>query len=118
VSKHSTRRVAAWVALPALALGWTLLAGAVPAAAAAQTRYVATTGSDGTDPVNDCTVQAQPCRTIAHAVGEAAAGDTVSVAAGTYPEAVAISKSITVTGAGPAATLVTGNRATASRARR
>jgi nitrous oxidase accessory protein NosD len=46
-----------------------------------------------------CTVKA-PCKTIGRAVKLAVAGDTVSVAHGTYREQVTIAKDITVTGAG------------------
>jgi uncharacterized membrane protein len=46
-------------------------------------RYVATSGSD-TD--NNCTQQAYPCATIKYAVSQAAWGDAVLVAQGTYTE--------------------------------
>lgn len=85
-----------------LIVGGALFAAASPASAAAQvTRYVATTGDDGTlASPNDCTHQASPCATIQHAVDVASAGDTVSVGAGTYLESVTVPVSVTITGAG------------------
>ncbi|HJQ42248.1 MAG TPA: right-handed parallel beta-helix repeat-containing protein [Jatrophihabitantaceae bacterium] len=93
----SARRVGTLVAaLVATAGAFTL--NATMASAAGTTRYVATTGNDSE---NDCTDQANPCRTIVHAVeDEAQAGDTVSIAAGTYPESVRVFQSMTIVGAG------------------
>ncbi len=39
-------------------------------------------------------------------VDHAVNGDTVLVAAGTYPEAVTVNKSVTITGAGPTTTII------------
>jgi PKD repeat protein len=58
-------------------------------------RYVATTGADD----NDCSASATPCATVNHAVGQAEAGDTVYVAAGTYPEVVTVDESLSFRGA-------------------
>jgi parallel beta-helix repeat protein len=63
-------------------------------AAAATTRLVAPAGSDS----GDCV--ASPCATIGYAVSQANAGDTVSVAAGTYPETVRIEKQLALLGRG------------------
>lgn len=63
---------------------------AIPMAAA--TRFVSPSGSDS----GDCTLT--PCRTISYAVGQASAGDTVSVASGTYTESVLIGKRLAVMG--------------------
>lgn len=82
--------ISACVALCALvALG--------PSAVAAQadTRYVATTGSDAG---NDCLTQAAPCQTIQHAIGAAAPADTVEVAAGIYAENLIIGKAVSLRG--------------------
>jgi hypothetical protein len=62
-----------------LAGGIALLAGALPASAASVIN-VATTGTD----TAGCGAAAAPCATIQFAYGEAAAGDTIRVAAGTY----------------------------------
>ena len=62
------------------------------AGAAATTRYVSPTGTDA----GDCT--ASPCGTITYAVGQANAGDTVSVASGTYAESVSVTKTLTLIG--------------------
>jgi len=70
--------------------------------AAAQTRYVATTGVDAGTCVNPST----PCRTIQYAHGQAAAGDTISIAAGTYSESPRITKSVTLAGASAATTII------------
>jgi parallel beta-helix repeat protein len=62
------------------------------AGAAGTTRFVSPTGTDA----GDCT--ASPCLTLNYAVGQASAGDTVSVAAGTYAESVSVTKTLTLTG--------------------
>jgi len=55
-------------------------------------RTVSTTGTDA----GDCT--ASPCRTINYAIGQADAGDVISVTAGTYHESVSITKRLTLVG--------------------
>jgi nitrous oxidase accessory protein NosD len=63
----------------------------------AANRYVnAATGSDAG---NDCLTQASPCKTIGHAIDQAAASDTVTVAVGTYAGAVTVDKTLTLRGA-------------------
>ena len=61
------------------------------------TRYVAT---DGRNAFNNCTVQADACATLAHAVNRANAGDTLDLAAGTYDESLVIDKALNIQGAG------------------
>lgn len=62
------------------------------------TRHVATTGSDA---CNDCADGSEPCATIAHAVAQANAGDTLYLAAGTYNEpGLVIEKELTIQGQG------------------
>ncbi len=58
-------------------------------------RYVATTGTD----TGDCSSNVSPCLTINYAVGQADPGDTVFVAAGSYPEDVVVTKDLTLSGA-------------------
>ena len=69
-----------------------VFAGAASAAPA--THYVSKTGAD----TGTCT--STPCLTIGYAVSQASAGDTISVAAGTYPESVLVTKQLTLAGSG------------------
>jgi hypothetical protein len=78
--------------LSASALVLVVMLGAQAAAAAAATRVVSTSGSDS----GDCVGAA--CATIGYAVDQAGDGDTISVAAGTYPESVHIEKQLAVVG--------------------
>jgi parallel beta-helix repeat protein len=64
------------------------------ASAAPATHYVSKTGAD----TGTCT--SAPCLTIGYAVGQANAGDTISVATGKYTESVAVSKQLTLAGSG------------------
>jgi hypothetical protein len=74
------------------------------------TRYVAPSGSDS---ANGCLVSSLPCATIQHAVGQALAGDSVEVAAGTYAESqIAVDKPLVLKGAGPGQTIVDGSAST------
>jgi len=62
------------------------------------TRFVATTGNDTG---NNCTNDANPCATVAHAVSEAVNGDTLNIGPGTYNEpGLLIEKDLDVQGAG------------------
>jgi len=47
-------------------------------------RYVATEAAGGDNTNNNCTQPSSPCATVAYAVNQAAPGDTVKVAGGTY----------------------------------
>ncbi len=100
--------VSLFVALTAV-LALTLVLGSAGVAAAPVTLYVnAVTGNDQ-GATNPCTDPASPCATIGQAVGQAASGDVIALAAGTYHEAVSTSLNLTFTGAGqtgPGATVI------------
>jgi hypothetical protein len=90
---HRAKTIVATLAISAvLTLGLSGLT-ATPAAAAA-IRSVAPSGSD----TGDCI--ASPCHTIQYAVNQAAAGDTVMVATGTYAESVTVAKRLSLVGSG------------------
>jgi hypothetical protein len=76
---------------------------------AATSRFVATTGNDT---ANDCSNPGSPCATIQHATDQAASGDTINVAAGTYLENVSITsgKTLTIQGDVTAGTIVDGQQ--------
>jgi parallel beta-helix repeat protein len=82
-------------ALPLLALLLCALLLPSSAAAAGTTRYVDRGNSACSD--TGTGTQAQPFCTIGAAASKSAPGDTVQVAAGTYPESVSITKSGTAT---------------------
>lgn len=63
------------------------LLGFAPSAFAA-TRYLSQ--QTGADASNDCTLQASPCRTLAHLMGQATGGDKLIVAAGTYTASITL----------------------------
>jgi hypothetical protein len=88
--------------MTALALVLTLGSGV--ALAAGTTRYVAPGGSDTTN----CASAAHPCKTIQYAVGQAAAGNTISLAKGTYTEAgqIVIGKNLSIVGKNRANTII------------
>jgi parallel beta-helix repeat protein len=70
------------------------LTGAVALGAPETTRHVSTSGTD----TGTCITS--PCRTIGYAIVQANAGDTVSVASGTYAESVAVTKRLSLVGNG------------------
>lgn len=77
---------AAFAATVALALATTVNAA---------TWYVnSSTGNDA----NDCMTATTACMTITAAVTKASSGDTISVADGSYPELVAVTKTLTING--------------------
>ncbi len=55
--------------------------------------------ADGTGDGGGCGTVVNPCNTIQNGVNNAAGGDTVQVAAGTYTETVVVNKSLTLLGA-------------------
>ncbi len=58
------------------------------------TLYVSTTGSD----TGTCRLATHPCLTIGYAITQSKPNSTISLAPGTYPEQVSISKSLTIVG--------------------
>ena len=88
--------------------GITAVAPGSPAGASPSTRYVSTTGTNAS---NNCLTSSKPCATVSYAVSQAASGDTIQVAAGTYDDIVAIAPpltNITIDGAGDASTTIDG----------
>ena len=76
-----------------------------PAAAAACTAVCYVDGTIGND-ANDGDTAATAKKTIQAAVNQVTAGGQVIVAAGTYAQDVSVSKALTLTGAGPATTII------------
>jgi hypothetical protein len=89
------RRVRKLLALACFGAVLVVPQGPSGATGVATTRYVAPSGADA----GACTAPATPCLTINYAVVQAAAGDTIHVAAGTYPEVVVVDRSLTFEGA-------------------
>lgn len=73
--------------------------------AAGQTRYIDSTGIDSS---NNCLLSSAPCQTITHALAQAANGDVLSIASGTYEENLLIDKSVTLRGSGAETTFIDG----------
>ncbi len=79
-------------------------------AALAQTASAATwyvSGRRGSDN-NSCTSATAACKTIGHAIGLAASGDSIMIAAATYPENLNITANLALTGAGALNTIIDG----------
>jgi hypothetical protein len=72
-------------------------------------RYVSTQGSDtlGVQP-NTCASYPTPCKTIAQAVNQAAAGDIIRIGGGTFSGGIAIGKSVMLSGNGANLTIISG----------
>lgn len=88
-----------------LLAGLQLTSQRLHAAPTAATWYVdAATGSDS----NDCLSPGSACLTVLAAANKAADGDSIQIAAGTYQENLDLSKTLTMTGAGPDATFLDG----------
>jgi hypothetical protein len=70
-------------------------------ASAATTRYVATAAHGGSNASgNTCVSATSPCLTIGHAVSVSAAGDTIMIGAGRFPESITTTKKLAFVGAG------------------
>jgi predicted outer membrane repeat protein len=76
-----------------------------PSALASTTWYV--DGVNGNDS-NNCLSPTTACKTIGHAISLASSGDSVSAAAATYTENLAISKSLKIGGSSSATTIIDG----------
>lgn len=84
------------LALACFVAGFALVPSPIAAGAIGSTdRYVDPTGTDA----GACAVLATPCKTINYAVSQSVGGDTIHVAAGTYPEMVVVDRSLTFVGA-------------------
>ena len=108
------RRAAGLGLLAVLTTAAGLVATAPAAHAATVDRYVAKGGADhvGHNRHNDCRQKAHPCRTIDHAIKEAASGDTIDIGPGTFHESLVVPRSLTFVGAGASGrrkTVVEGN---------
>jgi hypothetical protein len=71
------------------------------AAAGGTARYVSPSGAD-----NPTCSKKSPCKHVQQAVDVASAGDTISLAKGSYVEQVSIAKDLTLTGAGSGASTI------------
>jgi len=80
----------------------------VPMAWASNTWYV--NGADGSDK-NSCKSRHHACKTIGHAVSLASWGDSILIAAATYPENLIIGVSLSIVGSGPHITTIDGGGA-------
>ena len=98
---HQSKFVAARLLIAAMAAA---LASFAAPALAAGTWYVAPGGSDA----NDCLSPATACQTIGGAIGKAAPGDTIAIAAGTYQENLILTAGFTLVGAGAKETVIDG----------
>lgn len=82
--------------------------GAVQIVRAATINVNGATGTNSTT----CGTSASPCKTVGYAVTTRAGnGDTITVAAGLYPENITIAKSVTITGAAQETTKLDGGNA-------
>ncbi len=109
MTAHRYSRRWVWLAPLALALAlFGVLLSILPSSAAGGTWYV--NGDTGND-ANGCTTAGAPCATIAAAIGKAASGGTIYIAAGTYIENLTVDKDLTFVGAGADVTFVDGGGA-------
>ena len=98
-------RVSVTWGMRAFGIAGALLVLALAAPALAQTtRYVAPGGTDG---ANTCDDSFSPCATLQHAIEQSAAGDVVSLAAGTFMSTMAVvDRNLTIQGQDAASTII------------
>jgi len=85
-------------------VGFALLLCLSLQSALADPRYVDPAGADEE---NDCTVQAAPCATIAHAISLSNPGDDIYLSTGAFTESnVVVDRSVTIRGTGETSTFV------------
>jgi hypothetical protein len=95
--------------LGAVMIAALVLAGlpALSASATGVDLYVAPTGSNAGP--NNCLTESSPCLTVAYAITQAASGDAIHIAAGTYSENLNVGKTLTFIGAGMNQTILDGS---------
>ncbi len=84
------------------------IAPAVRPATVGTTYYVASVPAG--DDAHTCQSPDQPCASIGMAMRDAASGDTIDIAGGTYTETLSITKNLTLRGVGVGQTIVEGGR--------
>lgn len=102
-----TGQLALWFALPFILLGWQPGVSS-PVTAATRTLYVS--ASSSVEQVgNSCRNLATPCPTVAQALEQAAAGDTISLASGTFMETdLLVETDVVIQGASDGRTTISG----------
>ena len=102
--KHLSLLLGLFTLTTILLLSLWVLFGKAGTAVAGGPWYVNTsTGSDS----NSCLNASSPCATINGALGKAAPGDTINIAAGAYDETISIDQAINFVGAGADQTILT-----------
>ncbi len=101
VGFSGARRLCALASIGLIGAGVVLVAPATAGAQGGGKLYVNATGGVDT---GSCP-KAAPCATITYALGQAASGATIKVAAGNYPEQLVIDKSVSIVGAANATTI-------------
>src|SRR5580692_11378459 len=107
--KFWSRTVGRGLVVAGMTLGFLATAASVASAQPGSNWYVAPGGSDAN---NNCTVSADPCATVDHALAEQAAVNlvgTIHLAAGIYSQQVTVlpaNSNVTIKGAGASSTTI------------